>query len=68
VTLGIVAGAGAAWILTRFLRALLFEIAPTDPPTYAIVAILTMLVAAAAYYVPARRAARVDPMVVLRND
>ena len=66
--IGIIIGVGGALALTRFLRSLLFEIKPTDPLTFIGVAILLMLVALAACYIPARRAMRVDPMVALRYE
>ena len=62
---GLLAGAIA---LTRLLRALLFEVTPTDPLTFVAVAVLLGIIAAAAAFAPARRAARVDPLVVLRSE
>jgi putative ABC transport system permease protein len=67
-TIGIAAGIAGALALTRFLRTLLFEIRPTDPATFASVAILLLTVALAACYIPARRAMRVEPMVALRYE
>ncbi len=68
VLFGLAAGIPAALILTRFLSALLFGVTPTDPLTFIGVALLLMLVALAAAYLPARRAIRVDPIVALRCE
>ena len=68
VTIGLVVGVVGAIALARMLQSLVYEISVTDPRIFvAIVAILTG-VAAAACYVPARRATRVDPMAVLRTE
>ena len=65
---GIVLGLLAALPLVRFVNAMLFDVQPFDPATFAIVAALVTLVALTATFIPARRASRVDPMVALRTD
>jgi ABC-type antimicrobial peptide transport system permease subunit len=64
---GLVAGAIAAWFLTRLIVSLLFAVTPTDVPTYLVVSLVLATVALVASYLPARRAARLDPLVVLRE-
>jgi ABC-type antimicrobial peptide transport system permease subunit len=49
------------------MRALLFEVSPADPGTYVVVTAVLLVVAVVAAYVPARRAASVDPMLALRS-
>ena len=66
--LGVVVGVAGAYAGTRFLTALLFGITPTDPLTFAGLAALMLGVAALASYVPARRAASVNPISALRGD
>jgi predicted permease len=66
--LGIGIGLVGALALTRTMRSLLFEISNMDPLTYCGVALLLLLVAALAAYVPARRATRVDPIIALRHE
>ncbi|MGH9777233.1 MAG: ABC transporter permease [Candidatus Acidiferrales bacterium] len=68
VFFGLVAGVAGAVGLTRFLTTLLFGVSSTNPLTYGGVAVLLGLVALLACWVPARRAARVDPMVALRYE
>jgi predicted permease len=65
---GLLLGTAAAATLTRALRVLLFGITPTDPVTFAGMLIVLTSVAAAAGYLPARRASRIDPMIALRAD
>jgi putative ABC transport system permease protein len=66
VSTGIAAGAIGALLLTRLTASLLYHLAPTDPTTFTITILSLLLVAAAAGYVPALRASRLDPMTALR--
>jgi putative ABC transport system permease protein len=66
--LGLAIGMPAALALTRLFAALLFGIAPDDPLTFAAVALLLLSVTLAAAYLPARHAARTDPMKALRSE
>jgi putative ABC transport system permease protein len=66
--LGIVIGVAAAVALSRYLQSLLYGVRATDPATFAAVAVGLLLVAAAACWIPARRAVRADPLVALRNE
>jgi predicted permease len=65
---GVAIGVAAAMGLTRTLATLLFEVKPTDPLTFAAVVALLVVVAALACYIPARRATKMNPVEVLRQD
>ena len=65
---GVALGVAGALLLTRFMRTLLFGVTASDPLTFAGIAGLLTLVALLASYLPARRAARIDPMVSLRSE
>jgi putative ABC transport system permease protein len=65
---GLVVGVCAAFGLTRVLKSLLFQVTATDPSTFIGIACLYVIVAVLASYIPARRAAKVDPMVALRYE
>lgn len=65
---GIVLGGIAAAALTRVIRSLLFETAPTDVPTFVLGAIVLGVVATLASWLPARRASRTDPTVAMRAE
>ncbi len=64
---GLVLGLVAARALSQLLAGLVFGVPPTDPVTYAVIAVLLLIVAALASYVPARRVLGVDPVSVLRE-
>lgn len=68
VATGLVAGILGGLAATRAMTALLFEVRPSDPLTYGVIAALLAMVALAACYLPARRATAVDPLVALRHE
>jgi ABC-type antimicrobial peptide transport system permease subunit len=65
---GTVLGIAGALTLARVLKGLLFEVSATDPSTYVGIAFLLIAVAMAASYIPARRAARIEPTAALRGN
>lgn len=66
--IGIFIGAVAAFAVRQWLQGLLFEVRATDPTTFALIAALLLAVVFAACWFPARRAAKVDPMIALRCE
>ncbi|HEY2030706.1 MAG TPA: ABC transporter permease, partial [Myxococcales bacterium] len=68
VAVGACVGVAAAAALSRFLRAMLFEVAPADPFALAVACAVLCAVAAVACWLPARRAARVDPLVAMKAE
>jgi len=66
--IGVAVGLGAAAALTRLMKSLLFGVSPTDPITYVAIPLLLALSAVLASYLPARRAAAVDPVEALRAE
>jgi putative ABC transport system permease protein len=68
VLVGLCIGVAGALVVTRWMSSVLFDVTPTDPLTFVVVAALLGIVAFLAAYVPARRAMRVDPMVALRYE
>ena len=65
---GVLLGVAGAWALTRVLTTMLNDVKPTDPAVFVGTAVAVLLVAALACYLPARAAARVDPLIVLRDS
>jgi putative ABC transport system permease protein len=65
---GLSLGLASAWAATRLIAGKLYNVSPTDPLTFAAIALLLIVVATLACWIPARRAMRVDPMVALRCD
>ncbi|AHG88665.1 permease [Gemmatirosa kalamazoonensis] len=68
VLVGLAAGAALAWAGTRLMRGVLFQVSATDPASYAAALLALVAVAALANWRPARRAAKVDPIVALRAE
>ena len=68
VSIGVGIGVAASFALTRFIESLLFGVTPTDPLTFTMIVVLLGLVALLACLIPAQRAMRVDPIVVLRSQ
>jgi predicted permease len=66
--IGTAIGIGGALALARVIESLLYQIPPRDPATYAAVSVVLAIVAITASYIPAQRAAKVDPMVALRYE
>jgi putative ABC transport system permease protein len=65
---GIITGLIIAFLLTRLMSSLLYEVSSTDPLTFIGVPLIIALVVLAACYIPARRATRVEPMIALRYE
>src|SRR6185295_2097908 len=66
--IGVVLGLIGAWLVSSSMTALLFNVKPTDPVVYAAVSLVLIAVALLASYLPARRAARIDPLIALRDE
>jgi putative ABC transport system permease protein len=66
--LGVTVGMGVAVALSTVMKSLLFSVSATDPVTYIVIALLLVMVALLACWIPARRATKVDPMVALRCE
>jgi len=66
--IGLAVGLVSAVLLSRYMASMLFELKPTDPWAYLLVSLVLALVAGAASYLPARRAARIDPIEALRTE
>jgi putative ABC transport system permease protein len=71
ILIGVALGLAGAYVLTKYLESLttmLYGVRPSDPLTFGVTALLLTLVALLACYFPARRAAKVDPLVALRYE
>jgi ABC-type antimicrobial peptide transport system permease subunit len=68
VLIGVVAGIGAALMLARAIAAMLYGLKPWDPVTFVMSSVLLILAALGSSWIPARRAARAEPMTTLRHE
>jgi len=68
VIVGLAVGLAGTFALTRVLKSLLFEVSALDPVAHALACVLMTLIGILAAWIPASRAARVDPMTVLRDE
>ena len=68
VATGLLLGVAGAFIATRVLQSLLFEVSATDPAVFVLVALVLAASGSVAAYIPARRATRFDPVVTLRYE
>jgi ABC-type lipoprotein release transport system permease subunit len=68
LTIGAVIGVAAALMLTRVMRSMLVGVGATDPATFVAIAVLFFAIAALACWLPARRAAGLDPKIALREE
>jgi putative ABC transport system permease protein len=66
--IGVALGLAASFALTGLLTKLLFEVGPTDPPTFVLTGLTLAITALLASYLPARRASKVDPLVALKYE
>jgi ABC-type antimicrobial peptide transport system permease subunit len=65
---GVAAGLAGAFALSRLMRSLLFGVRPDDPLTFVVISLLLTLITLLASYIPAHRAAQIDPIVSLRYE
>jgi putative ABC transport system permease protein len=68
ILIGLAVGLAGSLALTRIVASLLFGITETDPLTFGVVVLMLIATALLACYIPARRAARIDPMTALRSE
>jgi putative ABC transport system permease protein len=65
---GVAAGLAGAFVLSRLMQSLLFGVRPNDPLTFVVISLMLMIITFLASYIPAHRAAQIDPIVSLRYE
>jgi ABC-type antimicrobial peptide transport system permease subunit len=68
VGVGLVLGLAGAFAVTRLIRSTLFDVTPTDPPTFVGVSLALLQIAAVASLIPTRRATAVDPTIAFKSE
>jgi putative ABC transport system permease protein len=68
VAVGIAGGTAGAWVLSRYVKSMLYGVAPRDPLTFVVAPLLLVMIASIACYLPAKRTTSIDPNHALREQ